>query len=107
MTLIQRKNIVGTGAVLVAATVLTGIGAGFNVLVQNGSWVTQAVAAVPLGIAVLAVLVGFNWVLDRFGGDSMTDNARSVAYRRQSSQVVRASIDSGSAPSAKKQQLHL
>lgn len=107
MTLIHRKNVVGAGAVVAAATVLTGVGAAFNMLVQNDSWVMLAIAVVPLGMAVLAVLAGFNWVLDRFEGDSELDKVRSVASKSQAAQVVRASIDSGLAPNAKQRQLQL
>jgi hypothetical protein len=107
MTIIQHKNVVGIGAVLIAATVLTGMGVVFNVLVQNESLVVLAAAIIPLGVAVLAVLAGFNWMLDRFGGDSELDKVQSVASTRHAAQAIRAIHISDLAPNTKNRQLQL
>ena len=73
---------------MLAAAVLTCVGAVFNVLVGSGSTFTLVIAAIPLGFAVLGVLAGFNWMLNTFGGDSPPYQVGSVTAKRQAVEIA-------------------
>ena len=65
MTRNQCEKMFGIGAIVGAAVFLTSIEIVFGVTVPKGSTVALLASIIPLGLAVAAVLAGFNWMIDK------------------------------------------
>jgi len=84
MALMQQKKIVAAGALLVTALLLTAVSALFNEVTQAGSMIALILMLIPLAIAVVAVLAGFHWILEKWVDSENVDNVVTVAKQRAS-----------------------
>src|SRR5262245_34139474 len=65
MSLVQRRKLASFGAIVLAAALLSAVEIVFTLLVPKDSLVAILAGVVPLGIAVFAVLAGFESMLGK------------------------------------------
>jgi hypothetical protein len=84
MVLVQRKKYVDAVAILGTAVLLTCLGILFDAVVQTKSTVGLIAWSVPLAISVAAVLMGFNWVLEKWVDSAAIESGAPVQKQRVS-----------------------
>jgi hypothetical protein len=84
MALVQQKKIVVAGALFVTALLLTTVSALFNEVTQTGSVIALSLMLIPLALAVVALLAGFHWILEKWVDSEEVDRVEAVAKQRAS-----------------------
>jgi hypothetical protein len=89
MGTLYRGKFVGIGIDILAAVILTGVGAVFHMIVRFGSPLS-VVEMLALGVAVFALLRGYLWVLDEVVGDVAADQGRAAVSKQPRPQAGRS-----------------
>ena len=97
MLALHQNRFVAGGAIVLAAIALTTIRVLFDYLVPTSSPLGLVVAAIPLAIAVVAILAGFEWITNLPGNQPRAEKSLTVTFPRTQKRLIHAAYGDGAA----------